>query len=226
MLNNIGIVIAAGGSGRRFGKNKLLEMAGCLPVFAHSIINFRKICPDQNIVLVCHSEFFEEYKRQANKYIPNCKIQLVVGGKTRSDSVMIGLDALPLNLEFAAIHDAARPLASHEILKKCAEACAIHGSGVAAAKVTDTIKMADDNQFVEKTINRAKLWRIQTPQVFRLKELKKAYSKVKKDKDQVTDDAEVMELSGYKIFLVENNAPNLKITLDFDLKLVNCLLNQ
>jgi len=195
-----------------------------MPVFLHSITRLRGVCPDNHIVFVGSDEFLSKYQSLTDKIIPGNQILFTRGGETRSDSVINGLSAISKDIEFVAIHDAARPLVTIELLKKCIEACSIHGSGVAANRISDTVKQTDSECFVTKTIDRTNLWAIQTPQVFRLKDIKLAYDKIKKDEISVTDDASAMEHLGYKVYLVENPEPNLKITYSNDLKLAESLL--
>lgn len=218
MENLLGIIIVAGGSSSRYGeKNKLLEPIDKIPVFAHSMINFRNCCPDNQIVLVCSETYLSAYTNIINMLIPDNKFILTQGGAVRSDSVINGLNMLPKRIKYAAIHDAARPLATAPLLKKCLSSCISNGSGVAAKRITDTLKTADDRGKVLKTIDRSKTWAIETPQIFRFDDIKAAYEYVKEKGIIVTDDAGAMETFGKDVFLVENQDYNFKITYPMDL---------
>ena len=218
MENLLGIIIVAGGSSSRYGeKNKLLETIDRIPVFAHSLINFRNCCPDNQIVLVCNENYLSAYKNIINMLIPDNKFVFTQGGATRSDSVISGLNMLSEETKYATIHDAARPLATASLLKKCLSSCISTGSGVAAKRITDTLKNADNKGKVLKTIDRSRIWAMETPQMFRFYDIKAAYRYVKEKGIIVTDDAEAMEHFGKDIFLVENQDYNFKITYPMDL---------
>lgn len=218
-----GIVIVAGGTSARYGeKNKLLEEIGGISIVVHSMINFRHICPDNQIVLVCHSNFIETYKDLISKYIPSNSFSYAEGGETRGDSVYKGLQTLnQRQVQYASIHDAARPLASSELMIRCFKQCMKNGSAVAAKKITDTIKSADSNNRVISTIDRTKLWSIETPQTFKLSDILNAYSFVKSKGMAVTDDAGAMESFGKEVFIFENTEYNQKITYTWDLPIAN-----
>lgn len=220
---DFGIVIVAGGTSARYGeKNKLLDEIGGIPIVAHSMINFRHICPDNQIVLVCHSDFIQIYKDLISNYIPSNSFSYIEGGETRGDSVYKGLKILnQLQVQYAAIHDAARPLASSKLMMRCFEQCMKNGSAVAAKRITDTIKSADTNNRVISTIDRTKLWAIETPQIFKLQEILSAYTLVSAKGLTVTDDAGAMESFGKEIFLFENPEYNQKITYIWDLPIAN-----
>ena len=221
MEKSLGIIIVAGGSSSRYGeKNKLLETIGGIPVFAHSLINFRNCCPDNQIILVCNQNYLSNYKNIISMLIPDNKFTFIQGGKTRSDSVVNGLNMLQKEIKYAAIHDAARPLATTSLMEKCLSSCISNGNGIAAKRITDTLKTADDKGKVLNTVDRNKSWAIETPQVFRLNEIRNAYKYVTGKNINVTDDAGAMEHFGKDVFLVENLDYNFKITYPLDLPTV------
>ena len=225
--NNLGIVIVAAGAAKRFGKkNKLLEYIGEYPVFIYSLLNFRGSCPDNQIVLVCHPDFIDEFKNLTDTFIPNNKFLYITGGIERYDSVINGLSSLPDKIEYVAVHDAARPLANRELLQKCLISCKLTGSGVAAKKINDTVKSADEYGKVIKNIDRKNLWTVETPQVFRFEELKLACHKLIEDNITVTDDAGAMEHAGFPVYLVENLDINTKITHQSDVNYIKALISQ
>jgi 2-C-methyl-D-erythritol 4-phosphate cytidylyltransferase len=226
MYSDLGVIIVAGGSSSRFGgKNKLLEKINGIPLFIYSIKCFVKKCNEKNIILVCSKDYIEIYKAISKEFLPDNSISFTLGGKTRSESVINGLKCLKNKLNFVAIHDAARPLVNEEIIKKCYESCKKSGSGVAAKKITDTVKLTDNKNKVLKTVNRENLWAIETPQIFNLQELSLAYKKITDKNIFVTDDAGAMEIFGTDVSLVENPAPNIKVTYSTDLNYLKYLLN-
>jgi len=225
MNNDLGIVIVAGGSSTRYGaKPKLLESFSGYPLFIHSLLNFRNSCPDEQIVIVCHKTLLQEFKDLTIKFIPNSNFSFTTGGKERYNSVINGLHIFDNHIKYVAIHDAARPLAKQELLINCLKSCQDKGSGVAAKKINDTIKLTTDDGNVLKTIDRTHLWAIETPQVFRLDNLLTAYRKIINDSINVTDDAGAMEYAGFPVYLVENQNVNIKVTYQADKKFIEVLL--
>ena len=134
-------------------------------------------------------------------------------------SVLNGLFALPETAKFAAVHDAARPLATAELLISSYKAAKKYGAAVTAKRLTDTVKQSDCMCLVLKTLDRNNLWNVETPQIFPTPELKAAYKKAFAEKLVLTDDSAVMENAGYKPFLFEYKLPNVKITYPEDLKI-------
>ncbi|HJO92772.1 MAG TPA: 2-C-methyl-D-erythritol 4-phosphate cytidylyltransferase [Victivallales bacterium] len=226
MFQDLGVVIVAGGCSSRFsGKNKLLEKINGIPLFLYSINNFIDVCNSENIILVCSKDYFESYKKYFKKYHSDKSISFTLGGATRSESVFNGLKYLNNKVKYTAVHDAARPLVSNELIQKCYESCKKSGSGVAAKRVTDTVKLIDNSNRVLNTVDRTNLWTIETPQVFILSELVSAYKEIISNNIMVTDDAGAMEIYGKDVYIVENAKPNTKITYTSDLTYLKYLLN-
>ena len=222
-----GIVIAAGGSSRRFGGgNKLLCDLNGMPVFLHSIHTLGTLVPADHIVLAVHAEFQKEFQRQIERSMPGLLLRMVPGGKTRTESVYRALSALPEDLEFAAIHDAARPLVTADLFRRCHEACGEHGAAVAAHRINDTVKMETaEGELATPPVERDQLWGIETPQIFRFQELKEVLRKALEEGKSFTDDAAAVEFYfGRRPVPVENTFSNIKITRMDDLRLAAALL--
>ena len=218
ILAGLGVIVVAGGSGSRFGgSNKLLAKIAGIPVFIYSLRNFHSQCLPGNLVLVVKKSETAKFADALKKFLPKVNVKIVPGGKTRMHSVVNGLSSLPETAKFAAVHDAARPLATAGLLRSSYAAAKKHGSAVTAKRLTDTVKQADGKCFAVKTIDRDKIWRVETPQVFPADKLMKAYAKAFAGKLVLTDDSAVMENAGYKSFLFEYKKPNLKITYPEDL---------
>jgi 2-C-methyl-D-erythritol 4-phosphate cytidylyltransferase len=151
----------------------------------------------------------------------------VVGGASRSESVRNALAAAP-EAEIAVVHDAARPLVTVELVERCI--AAIHRPGVtgavAAAPVTDTIKEADGAGRVLRTLDRAALWSIQTPQVFWAEPLRVALDVDAATLAAATDDAGLVEAAGGTVAIVEAPAENLKVTTALDLRVAELSLGR
>ncbi len=220
MNKNWAIIIAAGGGGNRFGSNKLLEKILDIPVFIYSIKTFLKIVEASQIYFVCPNNEIATYAGKSEKYLHKnivSQINFVAGGKTRVHSVSNGLNAINENMDFIAVHDAARPLISKDIILDCIKKTEERNGAIVAKKIVDTIKMVDKSS-VSKTINRDFLCAAETPQCFNLKTLKKGYDKILSENIQdITDDASVFEFLNKKVEIVYNNQLNLKITYQEDI---------
>ena len=218
----LGLILAAGGSGNRFtaGQNKLMLTWRGLPVFCHCLKNFLPLLNPAHIVLAVPTgmePMFREQLRQAG--LPD-DIRIVAGGANRQDSVMNALQALPPAVTLVAVQDAARPCTTMELLARCVDSAVAHGSGVAARRVTDTVKIADAAGRIKATPDRSTLWAAETPQVYRRELLESGYARIAAAGSRITDDAQAVEALGETVYLVENSTPNLKITYPDDLRLL------
>lgn len=220
-MTELAVIIVAGGGGTRFGGgNKLLADMGGEAVIRRTLANLTTNVLDGNIIVVVPGKLLETFKT----VIDNAGIAIVAGGETRRDSVANGLAALPEAAEIVAIHDAARPLADGELLRRCVEAVEPGIAAIAAHRVTDTVKRVGGDGMVVDTLNRDELWSIETPQVFTVNDIKSAYSRVAADdRRPYTDDAAVAEAAGIKVRVVENLTPNIKITRPGDIELALAL---
>ena len=141
----------------------------------------------------------------------------IAGGASRSESVRNALRSAP-DAEIVVIHDAARPLLRPELVRACLEAVRAGDDGaVAAAPVTDTVKEADRDGLVQRTLDRAALWSIQTPQVFRAEILRRALEVDDATLAAATDDASLVEAAGGSVRIVESSPANFKVTHAHDL---------
>lgn len=224
MIDDLGVIIAAGGSSLRYGeKDKLLEELGGMPVFLHSVRNFLPVIPPGNMVIAVRQEALGQYQELAGKFLPQAKLRWVPGGSSRVASVINALNALPMTGGLVAIHDAARPLATADLLIKVAERAAVSGGAIAASKVTDSLKLADDRGFILSPVSREAVYHAETPQIFDLKKYRAACN-VLQGGDIPTDDAEIMRQAGFPVELVDSDQLNIKLTSPDDLaKLQRCL---
>jgi len=126
--------------------------------------------------------------------------------------------------QIVAVHDGARPLVTPALIEATITAARAFGTGIAATKVVDTIKEANEDKTVIRTVDRTKLWAVQTPQTARLPLLREAYTKIFQEKSVVTDEAAAVESLGQKVHLVETPFLNLKITTPADLAIAEALL--
>jgi 2-C-methyl-D-erythritol 4-phosphate cytidylyltransferase len=140
----------------------------------------------------------------------------VIGGAERQDSMTAGLAALPADVSFVAVHDAARPLVGAEAISRVVEAARSSGAAILALPVRDTIKRVEDGVIVETPL-RAECYVAQTPQVFRVEVLREAMEKAAAEAFVGTDDAEIVERIGVRVTVVPGDPNNLKITDHADL---------
>ena len=223
MHHQLALVVAAGGSAIRFGSNKLLAPLQGKPVFLYCLTALAPLVGETVLVTPAGQQsFFQAHLQEAGL----TDIKVVPGGASRVASVLAGLHALSGKLALVAVQDAARPLTTRDLFERCADSARKYGSGVAAHRVVDTIKLADQKAVVVDTPDRSNLWAAETPQTFRLDWLRSALEHCLASGRLVTDDAHAVQLCGHPVHLVENNEPNPKITLPGDLALAEFLLTQ
>lgn len=222
-----GAVILAAGKGERLGNvDKAFLSLGPKPVVAYSLLAFES-CPHIDyIVLVVRKERLEGSRGLARLFGISKLMKIVAGGNRRQDSVKAGLNALPTEARMVVIHDAARPLVTPELISLCVASARTKGTGIAAHRMVDTVKECDKNLKVTQTIDREKLWAVQTPQAFSAELLRRAMQKVTASRSTITDDAGAVELLGEPVHLVEWQKPNIKLTVPDDLALVSALLSK
>jgi len=222
---NAAILVAAG-KGVRMGAgvDKLfLEVAG-RPVVAHTWQRFNDVKCIAEIVLVVRDGMQKSFAELAARFHLTKPFRIVAGGAERQDSVWNGLEALPVTAEIVAIHDAARPCASDELIATTVQAAEETGAAVAAQPVTDTIKESADGRLIQHTLDRSKLWAVQTPQSFRVEVIRRALAEVRRRRLVFTDDTAACELIGQPVRLVSSIAPNPKVTVPGDLPFIEMLL--
>ncbi len=228
-------IIASGGVGTRLQTDRVkpLVSVGGRPLFIHSIEVFEKSLIVDGIILVVpvdHVRDFEDAVRPCG--FKKLK-KIVIGGRTRCDSVFNGLQALDANTEIVVVHDGARPLIRPQIVDEAIRQGKIHGAAVVGVPVKPTIKRINrQGMFVDQTLNRDELWEIQTPQVFRKDILEKAYAQrgsERKDslrsEDDPTDDAGLVERLGLPVKIVRGDYENIKITTGEDLIVAEAFFN-
>jgi len=219
-INGAGaIIVAAGESNRMGGEDKLFARLGGEPMLARVIDAFDGCTAIEQIVVVLREEKLAEARRLIVGHDWSKTIDTCIGGKRRQDSVKAGLERLG-KYEWVVIHDGARPLVTTDLIDRGLEAAGETGAAVAAVPVADTIKVAGEDGIVQHTPSRESLWAVQTPQVFRSDIINKVYRRVKED---VTDDASLVERAGYEVKLYWGSYDNIKVTTPDDLALAEVL---
>ena len=219
-------IIAAGGLGTRLKtvRHKLLAMLNGKPLLAYSAEVFDKSPLIDAIIIVTHEYHVMDVEDVVRHYNFKKVQRVISGGETRSASVYKGLEEAGEKADILVIHDGARPLIRPQTVQRAVEQCKLHGAAVVGVRVKPTIKKVDPlNLFVRETLNRAELWEIQTPQVFKREIFWKAYAQ--KGTEDTTDDAGLVERLGVPVKVVEGDYDNIKITTSEDLILAEAFLN-
>lgn len=221
MKTNQHVIIVAGGKGLRIGgeiPKQFIPIAG-KPVLMHTIESFYNYDKDINIILVLPASHQEYWNELCTEYNFTIKHTVVVGGEVRFHSVKNGLALLSDGL--VGIHDGVRPFASKKLIKACYDKASINKAAIPVIPSTYSLReLLGDRESV--IVDRSKYVLVQTPQVFEVSLLKKAYEV--EYKDIFTDDASVVESIGGDVTLVEGEDTNIKITTPIDLKIGELIL--
>jgi len=222
---NAGIIVA-GGKSERMGADmdKAFLSLGTKPVVLYSLFAFEKCRDIDEVILVVRKEKIDAARQAVRMFGCNKVKKVVGGGALRQNSVMNGLDEVGKDAEIVVVHDGARPCVTAELISQTVASARQHGSGIAAVKITDTVKSVEKGMIISETIDRTKLWLVQTPQAFKLSLLQKALAAVEKKKVKVTDEASAVELVSSGVRLVPASFSNIKITTPDDLTLAAALM--
>jgi 2-C-methyl-D-erythritol 4-phosphate cytidylyltransferase len=222
----IAAIIVAAGQGTRMGPkvNKLFVEINGLPLVAHAWLTYDHAADIEEIILVIRAGLEDQFIKLGETIAARKTFRLVAGGEHRQDSVWQGLQALSPGVELVAIHDGARPCVTHQLITATLAAARECGAGVAAQRVTDTVKETNDGQYIARHLDRSRLWAVQTPQSFRVDIIRRALAEVRSRHLQVTDDTAACELVGQRVRLVESRSPNPKATTPADLQYIELLL--
>lgn len=216
------IVAAAGSSQRMSGIDKIFQLIKGKPLISYTIRVFEASPRISNIILVLHESRLSDGEALRRKLGWTKVTSICRGGKRRQDSVLEGLKKAQGN-NWVLIHDGARPCIDEDIIERGIEAALETGASVAGVRVKDTIKTAGDDLTITATLDRDKLWAIQTPQVFRYDIIHRAYQENAMD---VTDDATLVEKLGYKVKVFQGTEENIKVTTPEDLYFVERYLKK
>ncbi len=217
------IIVAAGKSERMgAGTDKAFLSLGNKPVVAWSLIAFER-CPEVDRIVLVVRKDQQVAAKAVVKMFGISKLQAIVaGGNKRQDSVQAGLAACDPDTRFVMVHDGARPCITSDVIGELAKLVKRVPAATVGRKMTDTVKRVSKGATVSGTEDRDKLWAVQTPQAFQIKVLRNAYANL--GKTEVTDDCQAVEMSGETVRIMENRAPNFKITTVEDLQMANAIL--
>ena len=217
------VIVAAGNASRMGGIDKVMAELKGEPMIARTARTFQNCDVISEIVIVTREDLILPITNLC-KGMEKVKA-VVVGGKSRQESVNLGLNALSDKVKLAAVHDGARPLISWQVIDRTVRAANTYGAAAPAIPVKDTIKVVE-GRVVKHTPDRATLFAVQTPQVFDFDLLRGAMKKAETDGAQVTDDCSAVELMGMSVKIVEGDERNIKVTTPMDLKIAEMLLEE
>jgi 2-C-methyl-D-erythritol 4-phosphate cytidylyltransferase len=204
------------------GRDKIFFPLGGYPLLAYAVTPFQESRLIRDIVLVLNRNNLKKGQELADKQCWSKVAEICLGGERRQDSVTQGLRRLK-DCEWVFIHDGARPFVDQEMIHRGLEAAQETGAAIAAVPVKETVKVAQAG-VVQETLPRQNLWVVQTPQVFRFDIITSAYEQASKEVTEATDDAMLVERSGYKVKLYAGSYDNIKITTPQDLQLAKAIL--
>ncbi|MGD8700273.1 MAG: 2-C-methyl-D-erythritol 4-phosphate cytidylyltransferase [Gemmatimonadales bacterium] len=224
---NAWAVIVAGGQGRRFGGERpkqFIPVRG-KPLAAWALEPFQRHPAIRGITLVVPAEaaampplWLERLAQEG--------LVVAAGGAERTDSVRLGLETVPADVSFVAVHDAARPLITEEAIGRVLEAAGPRRGAVAGRRVTDSLKEVDAEGRVLRAVNRERLWRAETPQAFPRELIVAVHRDAAAEGVTESDCAALCERYGVEVVVVEIATPNPKVTRAEDLALVDSLLQR
>lgn len=218
-----GAVIAAGGMAQRMqGVNKQILKIDGIPVLVRSIRALAAIPEIREMVVVARPELFEQLESWKQEYhLPD--FCLTAGGDTRQQSVLNGVSCLSEQVEYVVIHDGARPFADRQLIDRCLQSAVEHQAATAAVLVKDTIKQAADDGSIAATPDRSRLYLTQTPQIFHAQLYRRAAEQAQAEGLDFTDDCQLMEHLGHRVWLAQGDYRNIKITTPEDIVIAQAI---
>jgi len=222
----VSAIVLAAGRGIRFSTRgrKLFSKIKNKPLFQYSLEELDRHSLINEIIIVVNSANRSEITRRLHRCGLSKVVKIVSGGRRRQDSVYNGLGACGDDCGLVLIHDGARPFIDSRLISSVIKRAQKSGAAIAGVPVKSTIKSASRAQVVEKTLERAKLWEIQTPQAFKIDKLLAAYRRFAKT--DVTDDSTLVEKLGVKVSIVAGDYRNIKVTTVEDLEVARAIIRR
>lgn len=229
-------VILAGGIGSRMGnveKPKQYMNIADKPIIIHTLEKFFINDKFERLYVLCPKQWIHHTKDLVKKYIGNTdRIVVIQGGETRNETIMNAVARIEQEYEvdddtIIVTHDSVRPFVTHRIIEENIHYAMKYGACDTAVPATDTIVQSDDNKIISSVPDRSKMYQGQTPQTFGLKKWKELYlSLSEEEKEILTDAAKIFVLKGEKVYLVEGEVSNIKITYPYDLRVAETLIRE
>lgn len=217
-------IVPGAGSGRRLGGRvkKPFVLLGRKPLAAHALRALDASSAIDGIIVASEKSSLARFRKLIKKAGIRKVIGVIAGGRTRFESIRNCLAHVDDSFDIVLIHDAARPFIDEALIRGSIALCKKAGACIVAVPETDTVKLAGRDLFIKRTLDRTKIFRAQTPQVFRRDIIKKAYAR--SGCAAATDDAGLVETLGVKVKIFEGSYRNIKITTGEDLKMAETLL--
>lgn len=219
------IIVCAGNSTRMKGSNKILLPLGSTNVIGNTLLAFERTESVTDIVAVCRDCDRDEIRKTAESLGIHKLHAFAEGGGTRQKSVINGLRKIAPDTELIAVHDGARPLIRPEHIERAIKDASVFGGAALGVPVKDTIKVVRDG-LVEDTPDRSSLYITQTPQIFRRRSYFEGVDFALEHELDFTDDCQLMEAIGMKIYMTEGDYTNIKITTPEDIAIAEILLGR
>lgn len=202
-----------------------LELKG-QAIATYSLVTFGKMPQVAEIVIVCDPSWRYIFEEQFHKLPKNVEIKWALPGAERQDSVFNGLQQISRSAEIVAVHDSARPLVTAADALQCMLDGYVVGAAVLGVPVKPTIKEVDSDMMVIKTLERSKLWEVQTPQCIRPELLREGFALVKEKGLEVTDDVSIIEAMGLPVKITKGSYTNIKVTTPDDMSVAEKFLSE
>ena len=216
-------IIPAAGSGKRFGEKKQLKELSGRPLIHYTLTPFLESSVIGDIIIAAQKKDFDKLAYVVDSIATEKKISIIEGGDTRQGSISKALAKINSNTKYVCVHDAARPFVSRELIEKLINALKTCDAVTVGRKSTDTLKECTDGIF-SRTIDRKKIWQVQTPQAFTKEVIMNAYELAEKQNILATDDSSLVEEAGYQVNIINDSSINFKITTKEDWIMAEALL--
>ena len=227
--------ILAGGIGSRMGnveKPKQYLDIGGKPIIVHTLEKFYINNKFDKIIVLCPQQWVNHTENLIKKHIGSTeRIAVLSGGATRNDTIMNAVKYIEDNFEITdesiiVTHDSVRPFVTHRIIEENIEYAQKYGACDTVIPATDTIVKSEDNEAISEIPDRTKMYQGQTPQSFKINKLKALYGSLsEEEKIILTDAAKIFVIKGERVYLVEGEVSNIKITYPYDISVAETLLN-
>jgi len=227
-MSKFAVILPAAGNSTRFGqqqqnrKKVFVELKG-RPVWVRAVEYFVNRDDVVQTLVTVSPDDLEWFREKFRPNLAFLNIEVVPGGNERADSVQNALAKVRSDVDFVAVHDAARPLLTKQWINEVFAAAEKYGAALLASPVTATLKRVNADRIIERTVDRSMLWAAQTPQVFRRELLLEAYAQ--RGKLNATDESQLVEQLGHPIHVVPCSPMNLKITTQDDFRMAEALLD-
>ncbi|CAN5789644.1 2-C-methyl-D-erythritol 4-phosphate cytidylyltransferase [soil metagenome] len=221
------VILPAAGRSTRFGDPKQKKIYAELDgraVWLRAVEPFINRDDVAQVILAIHPEDRELFERRYRASVAFMNIQVIDGGAERVDSIALALERIDPACDFVAVHDAARPCITADLIDKVFDAARTGGAALPGYPVPDTLKRVDENGLIVETVPIGELYAVQTPQAFHLDLLLRAYADRGRIQEAITDDAQLVEAIGHRCRIVEGSPLNLKITTQADLQIAEAIL--